>query len=100
ERRLAELPTAVFGISSTNSNASGSQNFANCGARWCEPDGDHRLLHPRDRRLAARAALPGDEAIAVVERAARRPTRSRRPGKIYKTSRPSLSTLAGSRSRC
>src|SRR6266540_406931 len=22
------------------------------------PDGDHRLLHPRDRRLAARAALP------------------------------------------
>ena len=25
---------------------------------WTLPDGDHRLLHPRDRRLAARAALP------------------------------------------
>ena len=34
------------------------------------PERDHRLLHPRDRRLAARTALPRRRSDPVVERAA------------------------------
>src|SRR5947199_402483 len=43
-------------------------------ARLVQPDGDDRLLHPRDRRLAARAALPsgrGDHARRASGRRAR-----------------------------
>ncbi len=47
-------------------------------ARLDVPDGDHRLLHPRDRRLAPRAAVPrqrGDRARRACCRRARHPAR-------------------------
>src|SRR5207244_3041840 len=84
-------------------------------ARLVLPDGDHRLLHPRDRRLAARAAPPRRRGT-TRDRRLRRPLppppaqRARLPDpdrgtedvagwdSDYRKPRPSLSTRAGSRS--